>query len=243
MLLRRELQDAPMDTDENDYIYPLYSDDGDPVLHRGITSIRFPTEGFLSADQHRQNRLLAASFATGNAANVVHYTEAFISDARETIEIINTLRTGLHDALLSNARVSANILVTNTGRTGFTLEPNFVFQVHGQDFTESYTMRLVREDAEDDDERGLWAALLEGDSSDDEGRVVPQREFLPRAGGVKYTMVGPGETSALTILATEALEDPQRFMSLYEAGLLCVAVVASRTTGADLTFTAIDVWS
>ena len=234
MLRRRELQDAPMGTNEDDYVYPLYSDEGDPVLHRGSTSIRFPTDRFLSADQRRQNRLLASSFATGNALNILHYTEAFISDARETVEIINTLRARLHEALLSNARVSANILVTNTGRTGFTLEPNFVFEVHGQDFTESYTMRLVREDTEDDDERGLLAALLESDSSDDEGRVVPQREFLPRAGGVKYTMIGPGETSALTILATEALEDPRRFMSLYEAGLLCVAVAASRTTGQTL---------
>ena len=144
------------------------------------------------------------------------------------------LRSALHDTLLSNARVSASVLVTNTGRTGFTLEPNFVFEIHGQDFLESYSMRLVREDTEDNDEggvRGLLQALLEGDLSDEEGRVVPQKEFLPRAGEVKYTMVGPGDTNTLAVLATEALKNPRRFMSLYEVGSLCVGVVAFRTTG------------
>lgn len=237
--IRRQELPAPPNADLQELapVFPLFSREGDPLLHTGKTGVRFRTDEFVDRRMFDANKLVAESFSRGSRVNMVHYTRAFLDGERKNVLTLKTVRERLRALILEQARPAVSLTVHNAGATAVAFRPYFGMTVLGSDgksVTDKYLMLIdqPRQGAERLANGLLESMLADAESDRDTSKQVKVDPYLPITGGLSYTTIIPGGSVTLRLVATEKLgaKGPQ-YRTSYESGLLNTRIMALTVSG------------
>lgn len=242
---RSEIKPLPAsDVSNVEYVFPLYTSDGDPLVYTGKKSSKFPAGDFISGEQSALNTLCAESLARGVRENLVSIADQIVTLEGVNLRTIMELRAKLQDTILRNARPSLNVTIHNAGGSAIVFRPYFGLGVLAPDsgrIDDNYLMVESRLDEKQQDDNGSPMAsspllrLLSMSSGNGSARDPVGNEFLPQGGGNRYPTVAPGETVEIKLSATTQLgAQAAKYRAAYTSGLLRVKLAALTLDGKEI---------